>query len=238
MMSTLLRRWVRGVRFIGKVVTGREVWMRSRVSAVTEFHGSEYGGWAILADSLDASSTVLSFGIGDDCTFDLALIAKYGCTVHGFDPTPKSIAWVESNIHDPRFVFHPWALAGHSGTLELYLPVHPDHVSASLRPGTHVSAGRVQVPCFDPRMLMQRLGVAEIDVLKMDIEGAEYEVIDRLVTDGELRKVRQLLIEFHHWLPAFGAAATRRALHQLRQAGFVPCWISPSGHEVLFVPRP
>lgn len=237
-MLTLLRRFVRGVRFIGRVAAGREVWMRARVAAVTEFHGSEYGGWAILADSLDASSTVLSFGIGDDCTFDLALIAKYGCTVHGFDPTPKSIAWVESNVHDPRFVFHPWALAGHSGTLELYLPVHPGHVSASLRPGTHVSTDRLEVPCFNIGLLRRRLGLAKIDVLKMDIEGAEYEVIEQLVRDGELGEVRQLLVEFHHWLPAFDAASTRRALRQLRRAGFAPCWVSSSGHEVLFVSRP
>ncbi len=58
-------------------------WWRTRgtdiytdVHVPLEFHGSDYGGWAIAADSLSADSVVLSFGIGEDVTFDEAIIGK------------------------------------------------------------------------------------------------------------------------------------------------------------------
>jgi len=36
-----------------------------------------------------ATAVVYSLGIGEDISFDLALIEKYGARVHAFDPTPK-----------------------------------------------------------------------------------------------------------------------------------------------------
>ena len=63
--------------------------------------GSVYGGGWVVPDRLDSSSLVLSFGIGEDITFDAMLIERTGCRVVGFDPTPRSAAWVRSNPQLP-----------------------------------------------------------------------------------------------------------------------------------------
>ena len=49
--------------------------------------GTPYGGWVCKADKIDHSSTVYSFGVGTDISFDLELIALRGCKVHAFDPS-------------------------------------------------------------------------------------------------------------------------------------------------------
>jgi hypothetical protein len=60
----------------------------------TEFLGTVYGGWTICLDGISESSIVYSFGVGEDASFDLAVIERYGAEVHAFDPTPSSIDWV------------------------------------------------------------------------------------------------------------------------------------------------
>jgi len=55
----------------------------------TEYFGTAYGGWPVITSQLDSTSTVLSFGLGEDISFDLGVIDRFGSAVHGFDPTPK-----------------------------------------------------------------------------------------------------------------------------------------------------
>src|SRR5262245_45261334 len=74
---------------------GRDVRAPIQLRCRTEFLGSEYGGWCICPDSLGPQSVVYSVGVGEDISFDLALIERFGLQVHAFDPTPKSVRWVK-----------------------------------------------------------------------------------------------------------------------------------------------
>ncbi|MCA9712070.1 MAG: hypothetical protein KDK70_39910, partial [Myxococcales bacterium] len=93
--------------------------------------GSTYGGYAVVPALLSEDSVVYSFGVGEDATFDLALIHRFGAQVHGFDPTPRSRAWVERQQWPPQWRFHPMGVAGSDGELTLHAPPDPTHVSFS-----------------------------------------------------------------------------------------------------------
>jgi FkbM family methyltransferase len=41
-------------------------------------------------------------------------------------------------------------------------------------------------------------GPEDYVIVKMDIEGAEYDVLEKVITDGNLRLLDELIIEFHH----------------------------------------
>ena len=56
--------------------------------------GSEYGGWIVPTALLREDWICYCGGVGEDITFDLGLIERYGCTVHAFDPTPRAISFV------------------------------------------------------------------------------------------------------------------------------------------------
>ena len=147
---------------------------------------------------------VWSCGIGEDASFDTSVIAKYGCTVHAFDPTPRSIAWVRANVDDARFQFHDSAISDRDGTLRLYLPRDAAWVSASLVPGEHTRGEHIDVPTRRLASIRRDFGVP--DILKMDIEGAEYDVLRDLLSGPEAFFPKQLALEFHHFWPAFGLA--------------------------------
>lgn len=90
----------------------------------------------------------------------------------------------------------------------------------------------VSVPVRRIGTLMQERGHDHIDLLKMDIEGAEYAVIDDIV-DSKLN-IKQLMIEFHVYVTD-GVARKRKALDRLKSAGFKITAISRSGCEYSFV---
>ena len=80
---------------------------------------------------------------------------------------------------------------------------------------------------------MKTLGHEKIDVLKMDIEGAEYDVLsDFLACDAS---VRQLLVEFHHYWKDVGLQRTREAIRSLNLAGYRIFHVSSSGWEYSFI---
>ena len=165
------------IKLIIKHLLGRDVYLKTDENIATRFYGSRYGGWAIPEKLVNVNSVVYSFGIGEDASFDLALIADTGCKIHGFDPTPKSLLWVEDNISNEHFKMYPWALGATDGQLELWLPKNPHHVSASCRPSSITSYESFVAPCKRIETVMKELGHEQVDLLKMDIEGAEYEVL-------------------------------------------------------------
>ena len=67
----------------------------------------------------------------------------------------------------------------------------------------------------------------------MDVEGAEYDVIDDLLASD--LDVRQLLIEFHHQFS--GIERTRRAIEALNEAGYRIFDVSAGGKDYAFIRR-
>jgi hypothetical protein len=85
--------------------------------------GSVYGGWTIVPELLDTSSVVYSVGVGNDISFDLELIRRFGATVHGFDPSPLAIEWIAAQDLPANYLFHPWGLSAPDGSADFFAPV-------------------------------------------------------------------------------------------------------------------
>lgn len=198
-----------------------------------EHYGTEYGGWYVCPDVITSDSVVYSFGVGEDISFDLEMIERFGCTVYAFDPTPKSIEWIQSQKLPDRFHFFAFGIAGYDGIAKFNPPENPEYVSYTMldRPGTYHNAIEAQV--YRLQSIMSMLGHQKIDVLKVDIEGAEYGVIEDL-TKTDI-KIEQLLIEFHHRFENIGISKTRRAIELLKNKGLRYFYVSPNKEEYSFI---
>jgi hypothetical protein len=92
----------------------------------------------------------------------------------------------------------------------------------------------VDAPVHRLTTIMQKLGHSRIDVLKMDIEGAEIPVIADLAS-SELQ-IAQILVEFHHHVGnADEVGTTRKAIESLHSMGFRLFHNSAVGKEFSFV---
>lgn len=210
-------------------VTGTELRHFVDVRLPAERHGD----WTIAAAGIGRDSVVYSFGVGTDIDLDLALIERTGVEVHAFDPTPTSRAWVKQQTLPERFRFHPFGVAGYDGEALFSPPASPEMVSHTMieRPGT--ASGAITGQVLRVATIMQRLGHERIDLLKMDVEGAEYAVIEDMLSCGI--EPRQVLVEFHHRFRAVGRPQTARAVDLLRSAGYKIFSISPAGREYSFI---
>jgi FkbM family methyltransferase len=180
--------------------------------------GSRNCPWILCPEGLDARSIVYSGGVGRDITFEHDLVKNYGCQVVLFDPSPtglETMALPENKI--PQFKHHAVALAGQCGTLKFTRPIYEDEGSWHKQQAGGVAA--LEVPCVDLATLMRQNGHDHIDLLKIDIEGAEYEVIDDLLK--RRLPVKQVLVEFHHQLlPGVRRQQTVRAILKMAAAGY------------------
>jgi hypothetical protein len=127
-LKTLYRR----LRRTARCALGQDVRFPVQRPLPMVRHGSEYGGWWIWPEGLDSSSIVYSVGVGTDITFDVSIVSAYGLSVHAFDPTPQSVAFLEQQALPATLAWHPVGLAAYDGTATFHPPSHPDHVSHSM----------------------------------------------------------------------------------------------------------
>jgi FkbM family methyltransferase len=220
-----------------KLVLKRLVGKEPRLRTDLDVPVVEEGGWRYHPDALDRDSVVYSLGIGRDTDFDQALMRRFGLEVHAFDPTPSTADWLLEHRQGPGFHFHPWAVTAADGTLTLYPRVRKDGRKSSVMytmvADNAAQADAIEVPAFTLGSIASMLGHGRLDLLKMDIEGAEYDVLDTLADVAV--KPRQLLVEFHHRFAGIGPARTVEAVAALRRQGFGLFAISDTGRELSFL---
>ena len=194
---------------------------------------SSYGAWTICPDRIVPGGVIYSFGVGEDIDWDLAMIEKFGVTIHAFDPTPRSANFVKQQKLPNQFIFHEYGIADYDGVAHFYPPENPDWVSHSLLK-RDVPPIEVQVKRL--KTIMECMGHEQIDLIKMDIEGAEYPVLsDMLDSEIILGGAEQVLVEFHHRFSPNGSADTIATLHALKKKGYKSFNISPNGEEWSFL---
>ena len=219
-------------RFLKRLV-GKEL----RLKIEIDVESVKDGGWWFNPNDLSQDSIVYSLGVGDDIEFDLALIRKYGVELHAFDPTPSSVDMLGDRDLPGRFHFHPWAVAAEDGNLRFYPCVRKDgsksDIMYTMIAGEASVDDPIEVPAFSLSSITNKLDHDRIDLLKMDIEGAEYEVLDGLLVSDI--KPTQLLVEFHHRFSGIGLKKTAELIERLGDAGYKIFAISEIGREVSFL---
>ncbi|MGD0798903.1 MAG: FkbM family methyltransferase [Acidobacteriaceae bacterium] len=171
--------------------------------------GDKDSGWVIHTSPLPVVCYCAGVGKGISFELELAKIAPRPVLV--FDPSPTGIATIEQ-LHTANLTFYPVGLAAQSGTVEFSLPLDPGEGSYSVaREGIQTIA----FDCWDLPAIMRQHGDHSIDLLKMDIEGFEYDIVDRLLDQGI--PIRQICVEFHPWL---APGRTWKTIARLYKAGY------------------
>ena len=224
--------WQRKKRFL-KRLTGKELRLRNDINIPVV----KDGGWWFSPESFNKDSIVYSLGVGDEIDFDLAIIEQYGVEVFAFDPTPSSIDMLDESKLPERFHFQPWAVTATDGSLQFYPRLKKDgtksDVMFTMIPEEETKDDVIEVPAYSLSTITSKLGHDRIDVLKMDIEGAEYEVREGLLESPV--KPTQLLVEFHHRFVENGLERTYDIISRLRDAGYQIFAISEIGREISFL---
>ncbi|MGO9264484.1 MAG: FkbM family methyltransferase [Candidatus Binataceae bacterium] len=200
-----------------------------------EVLGSAYGGWALPTGLLNRDSIVYSVGIGEDITFDLSVARLFGSQLFLFDPTPIALEFMAGIVLPDNIAYVPIGLAEKDGVMQFSLPGQEGFHSFRRADANSEPQANVACQVLTFTSLKRVLGHDCVDVLKMDIEGSEYSVLEEITSSGELPKC--LLVEFHHKSYGYGAAPTKTAVEKLKKIGYECFWISDLGREYGFLRR-
>lgn len=157
-----------------------------------------------ILHSLDAGSLVIDCGanVGDIS----ALFLGTGATVIAFEPDPVAHAILVDRFRgNSRFTLHNKAVSDHDGRASFYF--HKDREGADPREFTvsstlvaekrNVDAGQsMEVELTDLSAFVASLG-RRVDVLKLDVEGAEIDILKKMLADGTHERVGLMLVETH-----------------------------------------
>jgi FkbM family methyltransferase len=187
--------------------------------------------WNICAEGLGPGSVVYSGGLGTDVSFEHDLVKQFGCELVLYDPSPigtDTMSRPENKL--PQFHYFPVALAGRCGRLSMAGPKPGEFAWFPRNDGS----GSLEVECINLPSLMKKNNHTRIDLLKLDIEGSEYEVLDDLL---EYRiPVRQVCVEYHHGiLPGFKRGQTIASILRLISHGY--SMIDQAGNNHTFIRR-
>lgn len=175
--------------------------------------GGEAAWWIDLG-LLGPGACVLSGGAGKDISFELAL-AALGCRVAVFDPSPTGLQTFARSTKPSHVQFHSYGLNGR-GEDALFSP--PADSSEGSFTAAMEGMTSVRFNCVTPLQAMTLADIHKIDLLKIDIEGFEYEFLDAMVASQIFPT--QIAVEFHHFMPTISVFRTIRSIRMLLKNGY------------------
>ncbi len=216
--------------------------------------GTDYGGWVIPLGLLNADSICYAAGAGEDISFDAGLAQKFGCHVWVIDPTPRAIlhfnSMKESITKGERFpaneavpayaiskenldLMHmvPVGLWDKHEFLKFYAPKNEEHVSHSIV-NLQKTENYFEAEVKRLKDLMAENGHNHLDLLKIDIEGAEYTVVDTVLEDK--LDVKVMCVEFDEFYNPLDKGYLKRingAISKVKAAGYVLIDIDHAGNS-------
>jgi len=207
--------------------------------------GTAYGGWTFHPDPSLENGKVLLCGAGEDISFDLAIQKQFHCEVAIIDPTPRAVRHFESvqaahlagerhginnsssvfydldGVNFPKIHFVPIAVWSERSKVRFW--EHYDNTRVSRSITNYLGTSKyIEVDADTLRNIINVLGMApqEVSLIKLDIEGAEYAVIEWMCSVGFLPI--QLLVEFDEMnFPNMRTSRrTQTVIRQLLGAGY------------------
>ena len=162
-----------------------------------------------LAYPLHADAVVFDVG-GYQGDWAAQIHARYGCRVYVFEPVPAFARLLEQRFQgNPRIRVLPFGLAEADGMLDLQTD---GDASSAYKQGESM----LRVPLRAAAAFVAEEEIARIDLMKINIEGGEFPLLQHLIDSGLVTAITDLQIQFHDFYP--DAVRLRAALQdKLRQ---------------------
>ncbi len=191
-----------------------------------------------LTRPLRSDSVVWDFGANQG-EFCLAVAQKYGCRVLAAEPVPELAAALVGQ--SPLVTVMQNAVGGQDATVTFDYDLTKTKTGSMM--GLDVVGGllneaatlkKVAVQMLSLASLFSRTGATRVNLLKIDIEGAELDLL--LTAPAELlQRCDQITVEFHdYWYPEL-RERTEQAKERVRSLGFYMMRFTPTNRDVLFV---
>jgi len=157
-----------------------------------------------LKYELNQDSVVFDVG-GFRGEWTTSIFCLYGCNVHVFEPIQGYIECIQDKFgHNPKIKVHDFGLSRNIGTFSFN---YMEDGTTQFRQSDRQVEGKL----YDVVKFMDENEIGSVDLIKLNVEGAEYEILERLIESGYIGRFKHIQIQFHNFVPN---AASRRTIIQ------------------------
>ena len=190
-----------------------------------------FSGHTFSAALHDPGGIVIDLGCNQG-DFAAMVLGRFDCRYHALEANPAMVALATKRLGIP--VEH-LAVTGSEGEIDFLLSGNPEASSifSSIAGG---GLGSIRVPSTTLKAWAIDNGIESVSVLKVDIEGAELDVIDSW--DGSTPRPVQWTVEFHDFIDPSQRPRVLKSIAKLKALGYEsinPTW--PDHIDCLFVDK-
>jgi FkbM family methyltransferase len=179
-----------------------------------KYLGTSYGGWEIDTDEIPNGSFIIDAGLGEDVSFLEELLQIKSINIIGIDPTEKSHRFIEGKKIENLTLLKKCIAREGTKEIKIFKNINSMHVSESYFK-EHSSTNEMESyfsECISFKELIEKYNPS---LIKMDIEGAEYDVLDECIG------VKQICVEFHHHcISTKSTQDTQKCLDKMKSVGY------------------
>jgi FkbM family methyltransferase len=180
---------------------------------------------------IGSNSVVIDLGCNNG-EFAHTMIRRYQCRVVSAEPVKELYDKIERN---PLLELLPVAVGGENRWVEMH--VFSGRCASVLRATDDMERSVSQpVEMITLKELLSRAKVHKIDLMKVDIEGAEVDLFNKC-SDEELGNITQITVEFHDFMYPEHGREVAKICDRMRRIGF---WVMPFSLDhtnILFLNR-
>lgn len=145
--------------------------------------------------NLDSASFVVDLG-GYEGRWTSDIFSRFCCRVHVFEPVHRFAEKLRWRFrHNPMVTVHECGLAGKDEKATVFIGA--DGTSVFRR----ASRETATIELREAETYLIGLGIDRVDLMKINIEGGEYDLLDHLIASGWIAKIRELQVQFHDFVP-------------------------------------
>lgn len=186
-------------------------------------------GHTFIQSLLDASSVVFDFGVNQG-QFSQWIAQHTQAKIYGYEADPRLFSKLKA-VNNA--IFMNIAVAAKNGKLALFLG--DSMCSSCVYEKVAGEDGIIEVSANSLETIMQDHGIQTVDLIKMDIEGAELGILEN-ISAATAPQIKQITVEFHEFINPADLPRIKNIAKRLREFGFYQ--LKASVHtwgDVLFV---
>ncbi|MGZ3790567.1 MAG: FkbM family methyltransferase [Bacteriovorax sp.] len=142
---------------------------------------------------LDESSLVWDLG-GYRGDFAAEIFCKYCSRVKVFEPIPEFDAFIKNRFLKNKYIENFQYGLGYRNEV-LHFGVTGDKTSSFIQENT------IQAPIRDVVEYFNECNSPTVDLIKINIEGGEYELLEKMIEAQIIKNFKNLQIQFHNFVP-------------------------------------
>lgn len=184
---------------------GRELIKASRLLCITPQEKSsilwsrDNGDMTLrLEYPLDHSSTVFDLG-GYEGQWTSDIFSKYCCFIYVFEPVEEFAVKIGRRFSKNNKIFvHRCGLSDLNKESKIFIDGDHSSTFKSKGEGKAVSEKMHSLRAVD---FMKEHKIQSIDLMKINIEGGEYELLEHLLDSGFIENITNIQVQFHAFVP-------------------------------------